>query len=83
MMKFQVFFPSDLPCISPEWEIHFCIDLLPDTNPISNLPYRMAPIELKELEAQLKDLLEKGFITPRISPWGALVFFCEEEGWVR
>ncbi|KAH0656975.1 hypothetical protein KY285_031857 [Solanum tuberosum] len=32
----------------------------------------MAPAELKE---QLKDLLDKGFIRPSVSPWGAPVLF--------
>ncbi|KAF3651801.1 putative auxin-induced protein 5NG4-like [Capsicum annuum] len=36
-------FPEDLPGIPPEGEIDFGIDLLPDTQPISILPYRMAP----------------------------------------
>ncbi|KAF5468698.1 hypothetical protein F2P56_012834 [Juglans regia] len=31
----------------------------------------MAPIELKELNDQLQELLEKGFICPSVSPWGA------------
>ena len=35
----------------------------------------MAPAELKELKAQLKDLLEKGFIRPSSSPWRAPVLF--------
>ena len=35
----------------------------------------MASAELKELKSQLKDLLDKGFIQPSISPWGTLVFF--------
>ncbi|TMW85548.1 hypothetical protein EJD97_022970 [Solanum chilense] len=52
-------FPNDLPGIPPEQEIDFGIDLLPDTNPISIPPYWMAPAELKELKAQLKDLLDK------------------------
>ena len=33
----------------------------------------MAPAELKELKLQLKDLTDKGFIQPSISPWGAPV----------
>ncbi|XP_069151831.1 uncharacterized protein [Solanum lycopersicum] len=33
----------------------------------------MALAELKELKEQLKDLLDKGFIIPSISPWGALL----------
>ncbi|WMV41242.1 hypothetical protein MTR67_034627, partial [Solanum verrucosum] len=57
-------FPNDLPGVPPEREIDFGIDLLPDTQPISIPPYRMAPAELKELKEQLKDLLEKGFIRP-------------------
>lgn len=35
----------------------------------------MAPAELKENKAQLKTLLDKGFIRLVISPWGYLVFF--------
>ena len=31
----------------------------------------MDPAELMDLKAQFKDLLEKGFIRPNISPWGA------------
>ena len=38
----------------------------------------MAPAELKELKAQLKDLLDKGFIRPSISPWGASVLFVKK-----
>ena len=68
-------FPNDLPGIPPEGKINFGINLLPDTNPISFAPYRVAPAELKELKAQLKDLLDKGFIRPSISPWGAPVLF--------
>ncbi|XP_075521371.1 uncharacterized protein LOC142554593 [Primulina tabacum] len=41
------------------------------TAPISKAPYRMAPTEMKELKNQLHDLLDKGFIRPNSSPWGA------------
>lgn len=33
----------------------------------------MASAELKELKKKLKDLLDKGFIRPRVSPWDALM----------
>ncbi|KAH0776343.1 hypothetical protein KY290_007754 [Solanum tuberosum] len=36
---------------------------------------KMAPAELKELKEQLKDLLDKGFIRPSVSPWAASVLF--------
>ncbi|KAH0636085.1 hypothetical protein KY290_036497 [Solanum tuberosum] len=73
--EFPEVFPDDLPGVPPEREIDFGIDLLPDTQPISIPPYRMAPAELKELKEQLKDLLDKGFIRLSISPWGAPVLF--------
>ena len=79
MNEFVDVFPEDLPGIPPEREIEFGIDLLPDTQPISIPPYRMAPAELKELKEQLKDLLEKGFIRPSISPWGAPVLFVRKK----
>ena len=39
----------------------------------------MALDELNELKAQLKDLLDKGFIRPSISPWSALVLFVKKK----
>ena len=39
----------------------------------------MAPTELKELKAQLKDLLGKSFIRPSVSPWGTLVLFVKKK----
>ncbi|KAH0643768.1 hypothetical protein KY289_034742 [Solanum tuberosum] len=65
--------------VPPEREIEFGIDLLPNTQPILIPPYRMAPAELKELKEQLKDLLDKGFIRPSISPWGAPVLFVKKK----
>ncbi|WMV19136.1 hypothetical protein MTR67_012521 [Solanum verrucosum] len=56
-------------------EIDFGIDILPDPHPISIPLYRMAPAELKDLKEKLKDLLEKGFIRPSVSSWGAPVLF--------
>nr|GFC21045.1 putative reverse transcriptase domain-containing protein [Tanacetum cinerariifolium] len=41
---------------------------IPGAEPISKAPYRMAPIELMELKDQLKELLERGFIRPSVSP---------------
>ncbi|WMV18554.1 hypothetical protein MTR67_011939 [Solanum verrucosum] len=39
----------------------------------------MAPVELKELKEQLSDLLEKDFIRPSQSPWGAPVLFVKKK----
>ena len=37
--------------------------------------------ELVELKLQLHELIEKGYIWPSVSPWGAPTFFRKEEGW--
>ena len=39
----------------------------------------MAPLELKKLKKQLEELLEKGFIQPSITPWGAPVLFVRKK----
>ncbi|XP_070048979.1 uncharacterized protein [Nicotiana tomentosiformis] len=61
---FPYVFPADLPAMPPDRDIDFGIDLLPGTQPISILPYRMPPPELKELKEKLQELLDKGFIRP-------------------
>ena len=47
---FMEVFHDDLPKISPEREIDYGMDLLPDIRPISIPPYQMASAELKELK---------------------------------
>ncbi|TYK21579.1 pol protein [Cucumis melo var. makuwa] len=39
----------------------------------------MASAELKELKVQLQELLDKGFIRPSVSPWGAPVLFVKKK----
>ena len=77
--KFEVQFPNDIAGLPPEREVESTIYLIPGTEPISIPPYRMAPAELRELKAQLEELLSKGFIRPSISPWGAPVLFVEKK----
>ena len=79
MREFPKISPNDLHGIQPELEIYFAIDLVPYTNPILILSYRMDPAELKELKSKLKDLLDYDFIRPTISPWGAMVWFVKKK----
>ncbi|KAL0551797.1 hypothetical protein IC582_010886 [Cucumis melo] len=72
-------FPEELPGLPPHREVEFAIKLEPGTVPISRAPYRMAPAELKELKVQLQELLDKGFIRPSVSPWGAPVLFVKKK----
>ena len=72
-------FPKEFLGLPPQREIEFAIDIVPGATPASITPYRMAPVELKELKLQLQELLEKGFIRPSLSPWGALVPFVKKK----
>ncbi|XP_074351950.1 uncharacterized protein LOC141691106 [Apium graveolens] len=58
--EFLDVFPDELPGLPPDREIEFTIDLPPGTEPISKAPYRMAPVEMRELAKQLQELLDKG-----------------------
>ena len=77
--EFPDVFPDDMARLPPEREVEFTIDLILRTEPISIPHYRMAPTELRELKAQLKELLSKGFIRSSISPWEAPVLFVKKK----
>jgi len=59
--------------------VDFSIDLIIGAGPISMAPYRMALAELAELKKQIEDLLEKKFIRPSASPWGAPVLLVKKK----
>nr|GFB71462.1 putative reverse transcriptase domain-containing protein [Tanacetum cinerariifolium] len=63
--NFPDVFPDELPGLPPEREVEFTIELI--------------PVELKELKDQLQELLERGFIQPSVSPWGAPVLFVKKK----
>jgi hypothetical protein len=73
--EFPNVFPEALLGMPPDRDIEFVIELKPYTTPIYKTLYRMASLELAELKEHFKQLLEKGFIRPSSSPWGALVIF--------
>ncbi|XP_058780030.1 uncharacterized protein LOC131653766 [Vicia villosa] len=62
--EFPDVFPEDITSLPPEREAEFSIDLVPGTAPVSITPYRMFPIELREMKSQLEELLAKHFIQP-------------------
>ncbi|CAN6458939.1 unnamed protein product [Victoria cruziana] len=72
-------FPKELPGLPLEREVEFTIELMPGVHRISKAPYRMAPTELAELKKYIQELMDKGFIQPNISPWGAPILFVKKE----
>ena len=59
--------------------INFTIELVPGAAPISKTPYRMITPKILELKMKLQELLEKKYINPSVSPWGAPVLFVKKK----
>ncbi|KAJ9547558.1 hypothetical protein OSB04_020101 [Centaurea solstitialis] len=72
-------FPDDLPGLPSDRQVEFRIDLVPGASSIAKTPYRLALAEMKEMMSQLQELLDKGFIRPSASPWGAPVLFVKKK----
>ena len=72
-------FPEELLGMPPKRDIEFIIELLPGTVPIAKRPYRMGVSELAELKKQIRELLDKGYVQPSSSPWGAPILFVEKK----
>ena len=77
--EFPNVFPKELLGILLEREVDLSIVIVSGTAPVSRAPYRMAPAELKELKVQLQELLDKEFVRPSVSPWGAPVLFVKKK----
>ena len=77
--EYEDIFPDELPGLPSLRVVDFGIELHPGTSPISITPHRMTPVELQELKVQLQELLDKGFIRPSTSPWGAPVLFTKKK----
>ena len=77
--EFPDVFSEDLPGIPLDREIDFQIELTLRIEPSSKAPYRMAPLELKELKVQMEELVSKGFVKPSTSPWGGSGLFVKKK----
>ena len=76
LQDFSDIFPKDLPVgLPPIREVQHRIELIPGAEPPHRAPYRMSPQGLDELKKQLRELTEKGYIQPSVSPFGAPVLF--------
>jgi hypothetical protein len=82
--EFPYVFPEELTGMPPHRDFEFVIELKPDTALIYKTPFRMTTPELAELKEHIKELLEKGFICPSSSPWGApVIFIMKKDGTQR
>nr|GEY36115.1 putative reverse transcriptase domain-containing protein [Tanacetum cinerariifolium] len=70
--EFSDVFPEDLPRLLPPRQVEFEIELVPGAAPVARAPYRLAPSEMEELDKQLQELSDKGFIRPRSSMYSKI-----------
>eukprot|EP00253_Pinus_taeda_P020544 PITA_20544 len=75
VQEFTDVFPEEVPGLPRKRDIDFTIELIPGAAPVSRAPYRMSVPELTELKMELQELLDKQYICPSVSPWGAPVLF--------
>ncbi|KAA3470561.1 DNA/RNA polymerases superfamily protein [Gossypium australe] len=77
--EYPYVFPEELLGLPLEREVEFAIEVVPGTTLVSITPYQMALTMLKGLKTQLQELLDKGFTSPSVSLWGALVLFVKKK----
>ncbi|XP_015934122.1 uncharacterized protein LOC107460281 [Arachis duranensis] len=77
--EFPEVFSDDIDEFQPNREVKFAIELVLGAGPISSAPYRMSPLEMAKMKAQLEDLLGKHFIRPSVSPWGVSVLMVKKK----
>nr|GFA35771.1 putative reverse transcriptase domain-containing protein [Tanacetum cinerariifolium] len=54
--EFLKVFPEELPGLPPVRQVEFQINLIPRATPVARAPYRLAPLEMKELSNQLQEM---------------------------
>ena len=79
LQEFRDVFPDEILGLRPKRDIDFTIELVPGATLVSKTPYRMSTPEMVELKMQVQELLEKKYIKPSVSPWGAPVLFVKNK----
>ena len=77
--QFRNLFLEDITELPPHREVDIYIELILGETPESKSPYRMSTPELVELMLHMKEMLDKGYIRPSVSPWGTMVFFVRKK----
>ena len=77
--EFTDVFSEEIPGLPPRRELNFTIELVLGAVLSSKALYRMNILELNELKSQLKELIDKKYIRPSVSPWGAPVIFVKKK----
>ena len=79
LVELKDVFPDEILGLPPKQELQFSIELTLGSVPTSKTPYHKSALELVELKLQLQELIEKGYIWPSVSPWGASILFINKK----
>jgi hypothetical protein len=79
LRKYKDVFLKEILGLPPQREIDFSMELMPGEIPMSIAPYKMSTPELVELKLQLKEIIERGYIWPSVSSWGAPNLFVKNK----
>jgi len=74
LQEYADVFPSEIPAgLPPIRGIEHQIDLIPGASLPNHAPYRTNPEETKEIQRQVQELLNKGYVRESLSPCVVLV----------
>jgi len=73
-------FSEESPRLPPDRVIKFVIDLIPGATLKSKAAYRASRPDLEIIKKETQEYLDKGFIRPSTSPWGAPVLLVDKKG---
>jgi hypothetical protein len=79
LREYRDVFPKEVSGLPPRRDIDFSIELALGVVPVSRTPYQMSTPKLVELKLQLKEMMDKGYIWPSMSPWGAPILFMKKK----
>jgi hypothetical protein len=79
LREYRDVFLEEVSGLPPRRDVDFSIELALGVVPVSKTPYRMSTPELVELKLQLKEMMDKGYIQPSMSPWGAPILFVKKK----
>ena len=69
LQEYSDVFPSEIPAgLPPMRGIEHQIDLIPGASLPNRAPYRTNPEETKEIQRQVQELLNKGYVRESLSP---------------
>ena len=79
MQYFADLFSKEILGLPHKRDLDFTIQLVPGAVPNSKTPFQMNILELNELKLQLQELIDKHYVRPSVSPWGALILFVKKK----